>query len=166
MKMKAGGAEEMWGRGDRRRRSRRSGSIGAGTRFWPSCIAMRQRHPTFSLSLSFNVQQTESIGVSEKIKNLSFFLCLFIGWWYIIPDRIHTHLDRVDPETPALGPGVESGEYDDGLRGDVLRQPEQDAGRLGELGAGEAEGALQGGGDAVELGARGGELVDCGQGVG
>lgn len=77
------------------------------------------------------------------------------------------HLDRIDPKTPPLGPDIESVEDDNRLRDDLLRQPEQDAGRLRELGAGEAEGALEGGGHAVELGARGrGELVDCGQGVG
>lgn len=77
------------------------------------------------------------------------------------------HLDRIDPKTPPLGPDIESVEDDNRLRDDLLRQPEQDAGRLRELGAGEAEGALEGGGHAVELGARGrGELVDCGQRVG
>lgn len=78
-----------------------------------------------------------------------------------------TYLDRIDPETPPLGPDIEPVKDDNGLRDDLLRKPEQDARRLRELGAGEAEGALEGGGHAVELGARGrGELVDCGQGVG
>lgn len=77
------------------------------------------------------------------------------------------HLDRINPKTPPLGPDIEPVEYNNRLRDDLLRQPEQDAGRLRELGAGEAEGALEGRGHAVELGAGGrGELVDCGQGVG
>ena len=63
------------------------------------------------------------------------------------------HLHGVDPETSSLGPEVESVEDDDGLCDDLLRQAEEDAGGLGELGAGEAEGALEVGGDAVELGA-------------
>ena len=65
------------------------------------------------------------------------------------------HLYGVDPETSALGPKVESVEDDNGLCDDLLRQPEEYAGGLGELGAGEAERALEVGGYAVELGAGG-----------
>ena len=74
-----------------------------------------------------------------------------------------SHLYGVDPETSSLGPQVESVEDDNGLCDNFLRQPEQDAGSLGQLGAGEAKRALEVGGYAVELGAGGRELVDCSQ---
>ena len=69
------------------------------------------------------------------------------------------HLYGVDPETSPFGPKVESVEDDNCLCDNLLRQPEQYAGSLGELGSGEAERALEVGGYAVELGAGGGELV-------
>ena len=65
------------------------------------------------------------------------------------------HLYGVDPETSPLGPKVESVEDDNGLCDNLLRQPEQYAGSLGELGSGEAERALEVGGYTVELGAGG-----------
>ena len=75
------------------------------------------------------------------------------------------HLHRIDPEASPLGPQVESVKDDDSLCDDLLRQPEQYAGSLGELGAGEAERALEVCGDAIKLGAGGRELVDCSQGI-
>ena len=63
------------------------------------------------------------------------------------------HLYGVNPKTSSLGPKVESVEDDNGLCNNLLRQPEQYAGSLGELGAGESERALEVGGYAVELGA-------------
>ena len=65
------------------------------------------------------------------------------------------NLDGVNPETSSLGPKVESVENDNGLCNNLLRQPEQYAGSLGELGSGEAEGVLEVGGYAVELGTGG-----------
>lgn len=75
------------------------------------------------------------------------------------------HLHRIDPEASSLRPQVESVKDDNGLRDDVLRQPEQYAGSLGELGAGEADRALEIRGYAIKLGAGGRELVDSGQGI-
>ena len=63
------------------------------------------------------------------------------------------HLYGINPEASSLGPKVESVENDNGLCNNLLRQPEQYAGSLGELGTGEAERALEVGGYAVELGA-------------
>ena len=53
-----------------------------------------------------------------------------------------SHLHSVDPETAPFGSNAESVEDDNGLRDDLLWETEQDAGGLGELGAGEAERAL------------------------
>lgn len=75
------------------------------------------------------------------------------------------HLQRVNPEATSLRPNVESLEDDNGLRNDLLRQPEQDTGSLGELGAREAKRALEVGGYAIELGAGCRELVDGSQRV-
>ena len=75
------------------------------------------------------------------------------------------HLDSIDSEAPSLGANVESVQDDNGLRNDVLGQPEQDAGSLGELGAGEAKRAFEFRRHAIKLGAGGRELVDGGQGI-
>ena len=76
------------------------------------------------------------------------------------------HLDRIDLEASSLGPNVESVKDDNGLRNDLLRQPEQYAGSLGELGAGKAKGVLEMRGNAIKLGAGSRELLDCSQGIG
>ena len=73
----------------------------------------------------------------------------------IASSMLAPHLDGVNPETSSLGPKVESVENYNGLCNNLLRQPEQYTGSLGELGAGEAERALEVGGYAVELGAGG-----------
>lgn len=76
-----------------------------------------------------------------------------------IDHKLQPHLNRIDLEASSLGTNVESIKDDNGLRDDLLRQPEQYAGSLGELGAGEAKGALEIRGYAIKLGARGRELV-------
>lgn len=76
-----------------------------------------------------------------------------------------SHLYCIKPKTSTLGPNVEPVEDDNGLRDNVLRQPEQNTCSLREPGAGEAKRALEVYGYAIELGARGRELIDCGQRV-
>ena len=81
------------------------------------------------------------------------------------PFMLMSHLYSNDPETSTLGPNVEPVENDNGLRDNVLWQPEQNTCSLRELGAGEAKRALEVCGYAIELRTRGGELIDCGQRV-
>lgn len=76
------------------------------------------------------------------------------------------HLNRIDLEASSLGPNVESVKDDNGLRNDLLRQPKQYAGSLGELGTGKAKGALEIRRKAIKLGAGIRELLDCSQGIG
>lgn len=64
------------------------------------------------------------------------------------------HLHRIDPEASSFRPNIESVEDDNSLRNNLLRQPKQYAGSLGELGAGEAKRALEIRGYAIKLGAR------------
>lgn len=75
------------------------------------------------------------------------------------------HLHRIDPEASSLRPKIESVKDDNGLRDDLLRQPEQYAGSLGEFRAGEAKRTLEIRRYAIKLGAGGRELVDRSQRV-
>ena len=77
-----------------------------------------------------------------------------------------SHRHRAEPEASSFGTNVETIEDDNGLRDDLLWQPEEYAGSLGELGAGEAERALEVGGYPIKLGAGGRELFDCNEGIG
>lgn len=75
-----------------------------------------------------------------------------------------THLGVVIQQAAAVRAGAKAIHEDDGLRDQVLWQAEEDAGGLQQLGGGETDGGLEGGGDAVEL--RGGRLQLGGGGEG
>ena len=62
------------------------------------------------------------------------------------------YLGRVQKETAAFGAGVEAREGDDGARGCLLRDVQEDAGSLDEERAGVADVAFEGEGEAVQAG--------------